>query len=97
MFVKKRADKLSSHVQCCPSRQARSGGPSSAAIRDAIEAKGAAAAAAERIRPKGALPCAVRDLDRALGDASPTRIAAVGEELPQVHHSPKVNLPGVAC
>lgn len=40
--------------------------------------------AAEAAPARGLLPRAVRDLDRALGDASPTKIAAVGDELPQV-------------
>ena len=47
-------------------------------------AKEAAGEAAEHAYRSGLLPRAVRDLDRALGEASPTKIAAVGDELPQV-------------
>ncbi|KAK9832753.1 hypothetical protein WJX81_008438 [Elliptochloris bilobata] len=64
-------------------RQQLHGGAPSASLADAQEAKAAAAAAAERAHEKGLLPKAVRDLDLALREASPTKIAAVGDELPQ--------------
>jgi hypothetical protein len=50
----------------------------------AAQAAGAAAAEAPRARLEGPLPRAVRELDDALAAASPTKVAAVGDELPQV-------------
>lgn len=62
-------------------QQLGGGAPGVALVADAKEAAGEAA---EHMHARGLLPRAVRDLDRALGDASPTKIAAVGDELPQV-------------
>ena len=64
-------------------QQLGSGAPD-AALHDAEAAEEVAGEAAEHTHACGALPQAVKDLDRALGDASPTKIAAVGDDLPQV-------------
>ena len=60
------------------------GGAPGAALAGAHIAREDAGEAAEQTDKSGLLPRAVRDLDRALEGASPTKIAAVGDELPQV-------------